>query len=152
MKRFKFKLQSLLNYKKHLEQVARQEMAKVVADVNQCEQQIKDLHEDKALSARKLDRLVEKGISAQEFNLYNGFLTTLDNMILDEKNRKISLKKLLAEKRSMLKKRTIDKKAMERLRERRAEEFTREMLLEEQKGLDEIGTLKTVREMNNGQR
>jgi flagellar FliJ protein len=152
MKRFVFKLQSLLNYKKHLEQVARQEMAKAVAAVNECEKQIENLKENRASSALKLDALVEKGVDAREFNLYHGFLTAVDRMIIDEKNRKFELEKTLNEKRSVLKKRTIDKKAMERLRERRAEEYTRDMIREEQKELDEIASLKTAREITNGHR
>ena len=152
MKRFVFKLQSLLNYKKHLEQIARQEMAKTVAEVNTCEQQIQDLKDNRESSALRLDTLVEKGVDAKEFKLYHGFLTAVDQMIVDEKNRKFKLEKVLNEKRSILKKRTIDKKAMERLRDRRAEEYTREMLREEQKELDEIAALKTAREIANGHR
>ena len=47
MKRFEFKLQSLLNYKKHLEEMARQEMARAAADVNVCEQRIRELGEER---------------------------------------------------------------------------------------------------------
>ncbi len=152
MKRFVFKLQSLLNYKKHLEQMARQEMAKAVAEVNACEQQIQDLKDNRESSAQRLDSLVEKGVDAKEFKLYHGFLTAVDRMIVDEKNRKFELEKTLNKKRSILKKRTIDKKAMERLRDRRAEEYTGEMLRAEQKELDEIAALKTAREIANGHR
>jgi len=147
MKRFEFKLQSLLNYKKHLEQMARQEMAKAVADVNACETQILKLHETKKNAAQRLEQLVEKGVGSGEFKLHNGFLTILGQMIIEENRRKQQLEKILDEKRSMLTKRTIDKKAMERLREKRAQEYTREMLSEEQKALDEVASLKTVREL-----
>ena len=152
MKRFVFKLQSLLNYKKHLEQMAKQEVAAAAAEVNACERQIENLKENRAASVLKLDDLVEKGVEAREFNLYHGFLTAMDRMIIDEQNRKHELEKILDEKRSVLKKRTIDKKAMERLRERRAEEYTRDMIREEQKELDEIAALKTAREITNGHR
>lgn len=147
MKRFEFKLQSLLNYKKHLEQMARQEMAKAVADVNACENQILKLHETKKNAAQRLEQLVEKGVGSGEFKLHNGFLTILGQMIIEENRRKQQLEKILDEKRSMLTKRTIDKKAMERLREKRAQEYTRDMLSEEQKALDEVASLKTVREL-----
>ncbi|MCG8637770.1 MAG: flagellar export protein FliJ [Desulfobacterales bacterium] len=141
-----------MNYKKHLEQMAKQEVAAAAAEVNACERQIENLKENRAASVLKLDDLVEKGVEAREFNLYHGFLTAMDRMIIDEQNRKHELEKILDEKRSVLKKRTIDKKAMERLRERRAEEYTRDMIREEQKELDEIAALKTAREITNGHR
>lgn len=146
MKRFKFRLQSLLNYKNHLEQMARQEMAKAVAEVNDCEQQIQDLTQNRQASAHKLEKRVEDGMESGEFKRYHGFLSAMDQMILEEKNRKFGLEKILEEKRSILTKRTIDKRAMERLREKRAEEYIREMLKEEQKELDEVASLKRVRE------
>lgn len=146
MKRFQFKLQSLLNYKKHLEEMARQEMARAVADVNACQEQIQSLGQTRKDAGKRLERLVEKGIGAAEFKLHNGFLSIVDQMIIEERQRKVRLEKVLDEKRSMLTKRTIDKKAMERLWERRAQEYTQEMLREEQKALDEVAALKTVRE------
>ena len=150
MKRFQFKLQSLLNYKRHLEQMARQEMAKAVSDVNACRHQIQTLRGDRESAVLKLDSLVEKGVNAREFNLHRGFISTVDRMIRDEQAKKVRLEKVVEKKRSMLKKRTIDKKALERLREKRAEEHTREMLREEQKELDDMSSLKTAREIANG--
>ncbi len=150
MRRFEFKLESLLNYKKFLEKMARQEMAKAVANINDCDQQIQTLKETKVTSSLKLEKVVEKGVGAQEFKLHHEFLAMVDQMIVDEKIRKTQLEKILDEKRSMLKKRTIDKKAMERLRERRSKEYSQEMIRNEQKELDEISSLKTAREIANG--
>jgi len=150
MKRFKFRLESLLKYKGHLEQVARREMADAVAQVNTCEQQIQTLGQDRSLAALRLEAMVEKGMSAMEFKRHHGFLSAVDQMILDEKQRKRTLEKKVEETRAMLKKRTIDKKSLERLREKQAEEYTREMLREEQKELDEIAGIKTAREIIDG--
>jgi flagellar FliJ protein len=152
MKRFEFKLQSLLNYKKHLEEMARQEMARAAADVNACEQRIRELGEERENAVTSIEKLVEDGVDAQAFKMYHGFVAALEQSITEEWQRKVALDKVLDEKRSVLKQRTIDKKAMERLRERRADEFMKEMLREEQKGLDEIAALKTAREITNGER
>jgi len=151
MKRFEFKLQSLLNYKIHLEQTARQDMAKAVGDVNECEHVIQGMIRDRGEGEDRLDQLVEDGVNSNEFRLHYTFLSGLDQAIMNERARKRFLEKVVNEKRQILKKRTIDKKAMERLREKRAEEYTREMLREEQKGLDEISAIKTAREAINGQ-
>lgn len=149
MKKFQFRLQSLLKYKRHLEQVAKQEMAKAVADVLNCEQRITGLQKDRISAADQLESQVEKGMEAGQFNRYRQFITARDEMIILERNKKTELEKILGDKRDALKQRTIDKKSLERLREKQAREYTHEMIREEQKSLDEITSLKTAREVNN---
>jgi len=149
MKKFQFRLQSLLKYKRHLEQVAKQEMAQAVADVLACEQHITQLQNDGISAMDQLDSLVEKGIGAGQFNRYRQFITATDQMISLERNRKTELEKILDEKRDALKQKTIDKKSLERLREKQDREYTHEMIREEQKSLDEMTSLKTAREVNN---
>ncbi len=151
MKRFEFKLESLLRYKGHLEQMARREMANAVAEVDRSGQQIQALGRDRGAAALRLEGLVEKGMSAIEFKQHHSFMAAMDQMILEEKQRKRVLEKKMDKARSLLKKRTIDKKALERLREKQAKAYTREMLREEQKELDEIAGIKTAREIINGQ-
>nr|WP_320015899.1 flagellar export protein FliJ [uncultured Desulfobacter sp.] len=149
MKKFQFRLQSLLKYKRHLEQVAKQEMAKAVADVLACEQRITEFQKDRVSATDQLESQVEKGMGAGQFNRYTEFITALDQMIILEQNKKNELEKILSDKRDALKQRTIEKKSLERLREKQAREYIQEMIREEQKGLDEIASLKTAREVNN---
>lgn len=150
MKRFEFRLESLLAYKAHLEQVARRQMADAVSEVNRCEQQIQTLVQDRRSAALRLEDLVENGMNAVEFKQHHGFLSALERMILDERQNKQVLEKKVEEALTMLKKRTIDKKALERLREKQAKAYTQDMLREEQKELDEIAGIKTAREIING--
>ncbi len=149
MKKFQFRLQPLLNYRRHLEQLAKQEMAKVVADIAACEQRIQGLLDDGREAAQKLDRLVEKGMEAGSFNSYRNFITSVEYTVSQERALKAGLEKTLEEKREALKKRTIEKKALERLREKQADAYTQEMIREEQKGLDEMASVRKAREVNN---
>lgn len=149
MKKFQFRLQSLLKYKRHLEELAKQEIAQTVADILACEHRITGLQSDKISTTEQLESLAEKGMAAGHFNRYKQFITALDQSIVVEHNKKTELEKILDEKRNTLKQRTIDKKSLERLREKQAREYTHEMLQEQQKSLDEIASLKTAREVNN---
>ncbi|WP_462267436.1 flagellar export protein FliJ [Desulfobacter sp.] len=149
MKKFQFRLQSLLKYKRHLEQAAKQETAQAVADVLTCEQRITGLQKDKTSATDQLESLMEKGMVAGRFNRYREFITAVDQSIILERNKKTELEKILDDKREALKQRTIDKKSLERLREKQAREYIHEMIREEQKSLDEIASLKTAREVNN---
>jgi len=149
MKKFKFRLQSLLKYKRHLEQVAKQEMARGVADILACEQRITGLQNDKISAADQLESLVEKGMGAGQFNRYRQFISAVDQMIIVERTRKTELEKILEKKRDVLKQKTIEKKSLERLQEKQVREYTHEMIREEQKSLDEVASLRTAREVNN---
>ena len=149
MKKFQFRLQSLLKYKRHLEQVAKQEMAQAVADVLACEQRMTQFQKDRISAMDQLDSLVEKGMGAGQFTRYRQFITGTDQMISLERKKKNELEKILDEKRDALKQRTIDKKSLERLREKQDREYIHEMIREEQKSLDEMTSLKTAREVNN---
>ena len=88
MKKFQFRLQSLLKYKRHLEQVAKQEMAKAVADVLTCEQCITELQKERVSATDQLESQVEKGMEAGRFNRYTEFITALDQTIILEQSKK----------------------------------------------------------------
>ena len=149
MKRFEFKLQALLNFRKHLERIAQQDLAKTVMAVTDCENQISSLQTTHGQSAKRLELIVEKGVTAQDFKQHHAYLGDVTRMIAGEKQRKMQLEKVLIKKRIELKKRSIDKKAMERLREKQAKEYNQELLTAEQKELDEISSLKKAREISN---
>ncbi len=149
MKRFEFKLQALLNFRKHLERMAQQDMAKTLMEVADCEQQIDSLQLTHGQSAQRVELLVEMGIGAKEFKQHHDYMGSLTRMIAGEKQRKSQLKKILEKKRLALKKTSIDKKAMERLREKQANAYNQELLVFEQKELDEISSLKKAREISN---
>ena len=149
MKRFEFKLQPLLNYRKYLERVARQNTARASMDVENCEKQIIYLKQTYDQKAEKIEDLVAGGVSASEFRLHHQYLEAVERSMEDEKSRKIKLKKILQEKLLELKKRSVDKKAMELYREKMKDEYTREILKIEQKELDEISSLKTARKLSN---
>jgi flagellar FliJ protein len=149
MKRFEFKLQALLNFRKHLERVAQQDMAKTVLEISDCEHQIGSLQITHGQSSQKLELIVQKGVAAQEFKQHNDYIGAVAQMIATEKRRKSQLGKIREKKRLALKKRSVDKKAIERLREKQAKEYNQELLAIEQKELDEISSLKKAREISN---
>lgn len=149
MKRFEFKLQPLLNYRKYLERVARQNTAKASMDVENCEKKITSLQQAYDQKAEKIENLVANGVDASEFRLHHQYLDAVESSMEDEKSRKIELKKVLEEKLLELKKKSIDKKAMELYREKLKDEYAQEVLKTEQKDLDEISSIKTARKLSN---
>lgn len=145
MKKFKFKLQPLLTYKKYLERIAQQKTAKAHLDVKNCEQQIIDLEQTWDQQADTIENVVEKGIPASLFQRYYQYLVAVETSIVEERFRKIGLDKTLNEKLLELNKKSVDKKAMELYREKMKTQYNQEAIQIEQKELDEISILKTAR-------
>lgn len=149
MKRFNFKLQPLLNYREYLERVAKQNTARAQMDVALCEKQIMELKNTQDLQTKIVENELEHGISAFEFRQYCDYLDSVEIHMEQEKSRKIKLSGILREKLLELKKKTIDKKAMEFYRERLKTDYTQTILKTEQKEMDEISSLKTARKLSN---
>ena len=149
MKRFVFSLQSVLNLRRHKELMAQQAVGKAVLDLQVCEQQIDDLTTEKDQTRDRLEKKVADGLTASLFNQYSTYITTLSYRIHQASLQREQLSKVLVEKRQILKQKSIEKKAMERLREKQKQAYAKEALLEEQKELDEISSLKSAREILN---
>jgi len=145
MKKFKFKLEPLLKYRKYLERIAQQKTAKAHMDVKQCEQEITHLEQTWGHQVDKMEIAAKKGVSASQFQQYYQYQVAVENSIVHEKTRKIELDKTLREKLLKLKKKSVDKRAMEIYQDKLKAQYTQEMIQIEQKELDEISTLKTAR-------
>jgi len=149
MKRFEFKLQPVLNFRKYQERIAQQNTAKAQMDVKNCEKGIIDLKQAYEEGADQIENIVANGVSASEFRQYHQYLDSVEGRIEDEKKRKIKLKKKLEEKLQVLKKKSVEKKAMELHREKLKAVYNNEVIKIEQKESDEISSLKTARKLSN---
>ena len=149
MKRFEFRLQPLLSYRQYLERLAQQNTARANMNVKNCEKQIIHLKQTYDQNTDTIENIVAKGVKASEFRRYHNYLDSVESEIEDEKLKKIGLKKVLKEKLLELKKKSVDKRAMEIYREKLQAEYTQEIIKIEQKELDEISSLKTARKLAN---
>ncbi|MCK5099735.1 MAG: flagellar export protein FliJ [Desulfobacteraceae bacterium] len=148
MKRFDFRLTSLLDFREYLERLARKETAVAYKDVKNSQKAIEELKERHIKTATMLDKIILKGIKAEELHLYNGYLDMMDYSIVEEKQRKKGLKKILDKKIAELTKKSVDKKVIERLKEKKMTEYMEEFRKFEQETIDEVVSLKKARELN----
>lgn len=149
MKRFKFRLQSLLNFREYLEQLAQQMTAKAHMDVKDCENQIRDLKDRYLIASESLEADMVKGLDAIRFRQHHMYLDRVENEIKEQSIHKEELVKILEEKLRDLKKRSIDKKVIEQLKEKKTREYTDEFLKSEQKIQDEMSSVTKARELQN---
>ncbi|MCK5541241.1 MAG: flagellar FliJ family protein [Desulfobacterales bacterium] len=148
MKRFNFRLSALLDFRTHLERLARKETAMAYKDVRESEKAIEDLKEKYVKTADELDGIVTKGIKVEQLRIYNKYLDIVDYSIIEEKQRKREFKKKLDEKIAELTKKRVDKKVIERLKEKKEIEYMDEFRKFEQETIDEVVSLKKAREVN----
>ena len=149
MKRFQFKLEPLLSYRKYQERLAQQETARAQMDVKACETAIERLKQTHIRQAGDIEDGLKKGLPSSQFKRYYEYLEVVENQIADEKQKKNHLETVLKEKLDILKKKSVDKKAMELYRERHQARYQFQVLQTEQKELDEISSLKTARKLSD---
>ena len=145
MRLFKFRLEPVLRYREHLAEQAQLEVAKIRSDILACEDRIAHLEQSYAHTAEELDQKVGAGIDAKQYKQFNQFLERIELSIESENMQRRELLKRLEEKQKELKQRTTDKKALERLKNRRREEYYREMLKLDQKESDDRVILRQAR-------
>ncbi len=149
MKKFKFKLEPLLNFRKYLERIAQQKTAQAHMQVKNCEKQIVDLNQTRVQNAQHMEDIASQGVNALTFRQYYQYHESVESSIKEEKMKKIQLDKILKEKLLELKKKSIDKKAMEIYREKLRSQYIEEVVKNEQKEQEEISSLKTARIISN---
>jgi len=147
MKKFSFRLQSLLKYRQYLELVAKQEMARAQKDLKESELRILDLEEEGLRVSKALDRAAAGGISAIEFKSYMDYMDGVGDDMNREVKQKTTLENILGKKQEALTKKSVEKKVLERLKKKKNMEYIEEFLKGEQNASDEISSLKKAREI-----
>ncbi len=147
MKKFVFRLQPLLKYRQYLEHIAKQELAKAYQNVRDVEILINSLEELYSRKAAELDNEAVNGIRAQYFKQCIDYLGSLENEIKSEKIKLANLRKVLAEKQAKLTRKSVEKKVIERLRQKKENDYMNEFRKEEQKESDEMASLKKARQI-----
>ncbi len=152
MKRFSFKLQPVLKYRQYLEHLAQLEVAESAMELKRSQDKIEDLRRFYTQTMNTLDAEASKGISASEFKSYKDYLDSVENAIELETLESQKLKKLLVEKQKKLTQKSIQRKVIERLKEKRKNEYMADFRKDEQTSMDEMASLKKAREINNASR
>ena len=135
---FRFRLQSVLNHRLHLEDLAKNELGIKVQARNQCEQRMLWLREEMGRIRRNLAEREQKGMSANDFILANEYVTVLRLQGQREQSRLPMLQGEEDGARAALLKAVQNRKALEVLMERDKGEYNHALLAAEQALLDEV--------------
>ena len=112
-------------------------MAKARSDVLACEQSIEKTRSALSKTMDGLEADLDKGMTAAQFLQVTNYLSGLESFEASEEKRRTGLLKVLTRRQKELAEKSVEKKAMEKLKAKRKEEYYTAMLKEEQKTMDD---------------
>jgi len=142
MKKFKFKLEAVLRYRKYKERLAQLELVKIKNAVIQKQLVIKKLSTDRRLVTIKLKEKEDEGITMGQFRIYTMYIEGLEIKIEEETKELNRLIQKMRRQQEVVKQERIKKKSLERMEEIAQQTYIQTMIKAEQKLMDEIAGLK----------
>lgn len=142
---FRFRLQSVLDHRQHLEELAQAEFAAHLKTQRDCEAQIAWMEQEMKSRRRELAEREQAGMPAREFLLANEYVTVLRLVARREKERLPRLKAAAERARDKLVEAARDRMVLETLRNRHHEAYLKEQGRLEQTALDEVAVGAYVR-------
>lgn len=141
MKRFHFRLQKYLQLKEQKEQLARLELAKARA-LHLCEMRKLEALQEKANELLVQNRgLLQGTLQPELVALGRGCLKVQEMLAVEQVEAVLQAEERLSQEKQSFIQARKDRKLLERLRQRCWDLYKLESLREEQKKLDEIGTI-----------
>ncbi len=137
-KRFKFELQSVLDLKVFKEDLLRQDLAKLLRELNSQEEKIAALEKEYADSKDRLKSDLLHNPDISKLSFYREYLSLVDKKIHDEKRICKVMQEVIDEKRKELEVALKEKKVMDKLKGKKFNAYKKEINIWEQKVLDDL--------------
>lgn len=146
MKQFQFRLQKVMELKEEIEKQRMMELGEAKMVVAQEEQRLHELHQqDKRYRAEIKEKESEEVIDPVEIDSYYRYLKQLEAAMETQAYRIQQAKVVEEEKRENLLAATKERKILEKLRERKLNDFMIDLARKEQFVLDDLANTSFVR-------
>ena len=142
MKRFRFRLDTLLDYRNYLERRAQIGLAQAVRELDRRKEDVKRIDIQRREMARECDDASVRGVHVPLYLMYRSYLKSLDEHLEKAHLRMKEGEERLFERRTHLERETIKKKSLVSLKERQLEDHLVCSRREEQKTMDELVLLR----------
>jgi flagellar FliJ protein len=140
--RFHFPLQTLLNWKRNLEEHSQMKLAEMAARLRAQEEEIEKLTLKRLGYEQKLKEKFQGGIRAGEYTLYRQFGEDSRRELFSQEDRRRKIQQEMEREREKLVSLTKEKKILEKLKEKQFRKFKYEADKADQKTVDEVTILK----------
>jgi flagellar protein FliJ len=136
--RFSYRLQSLLNWKKNLEEYSQMRLAEKAMQLKAQEEKIRQLMDERFELDRTLQEKMKEGVEEKEYALYKLFAEENYRNLLDMEAKKKKTQNELEKERERLIGLMKERKILESLKEKKLKKFTYELEKLDQKNMDEM--------------
>ncbi len=140
MGKFVFKLQAVLNLKKQIESNMKNELGKAVQELERQKIILLDIETERDEYIGEINSKSSSGISVGLLKEYSSYISLLKDRIELQKNNVRRAQKSVDKCREQLVTAVQERKMMEKLREKKYEEYIKEQQKMEQKVIDEIAS------------
>jgi flagellar FliJ protein len=139
---FRFPWQTVLNWKRNLEELSQARLAVKAGQLRTQEEEIQALSGRRIAAEDEVNAKARQGIRADEYALYKDFAEIARQDLLQRDGRKKITLREMDEEREVLIRLTKEKKILEKLKEKKMKILLREMEKTDQKDNDERVTLR----------
>lgn len=138
MKKFSYRMQSLLDIAYKMEEQAKIGFSNAQAKVQEEERKLRDLRMKRMAYEQKMREAMEQSIDVKEIQLYKMGIDKTKDEIKNQIAQVQLAQRLLEEARAKVNEAMIERKTHEKLRERKFEEYMQEYNAEESKEIDQL--------------
>ncbi len=142
MQKFGFRLESVLKLKTQMEDNAKNSLARAARELEYQKDYLGQLEQVKEDSMQTLNSSVDKGIPVYEVRNYNNFFGLMKNKINNQKVNVNNAQKDVDINREALIHAMQEKKILEKLKDKKYEEYIKEQSKAEQLLIDELNSYK----------
>lgn len=152
MKQFKYRLETVLDYKTQVLDNLKTEHAVIIQKVNHKQEEIRGLHRELAGFEQEFDRAKEEGVSIENCRLFDMCIGRMEEIIDEEKERLKVLKKKEEEKKQEVITAKVDTSKFEKLKEKKLKEYQKEVAKADETFIEEFvsGTALRLRHQYRG--
>lgn len=151
MKTFKFQLETVLQYKKQVEEEKKRELAIAQKKVIEQQARIDSIGGLISGAADDLRKLVSAAVRIQDVLAQKRYQRALEAKLINARSELKAFGIQESRKRAELLKATKERKILDKLKEKKYRDYLYQLNVEERKFLDEIATVKFCNSLNNKQ-
>ncbi len=142
MTKFSFRLQAVLKLKSQLEEKAKGEFAMAMLKLQAERRKLQQIQQEQSGCMEELRQHEETGITVGRLKEFNAYIMLLRDHITEQKIAVNEARENADKHREKLIKAVQEREILEKLRERKYEEFLQSVRKDEQKHLDEVAGYK----------
>ena len=142
---YRFKLQTLLNHRRHQAEVCQKELAEAQRDLSDAQKKLKGIRKDKRDNIQKLQARQTERHNASKILIFINYIEQLSRDLDAQMQQVDHASQHVTEKRDNLIAILKKRKTLEKLKEKQWLEYQRKMMQAERKFNDEIAATRYIR-------